>query len=1008
MNMRTAVYRFGRYELQPRERRLLSKGKPVPLPGKAFDLLVCLVARAPRLVRKEELLTIVWADTIVEETNLNYTISLIRKALLDGRGGQRYIETVPRQGYRFVADVESIDDEHSSGPAAAFRLKPEATPDGESLPRRSPKGEGGWLPPSGGSSARSALVQRESEIAALETALVRARTGRRQLVFITGEAGIGKTSLVDRFLTDLRSHGPAIVARGQCVEHRGEAEAYMPVLEALGRLGRQEDGHAVVGILDRYAPSWLVQMPGLVPTEQLAALQQRLVGQTRERMLREIDDALVMVTATTPLVLVIEDLHWSDLSTIDLLARVARSNESARLLIVGTYRSADALATSHPLHATVQELRLRGGCEEIRLVPLSRSSVTAYLHDRFGDAVPVDVIDLIHDRTEGSPLFVAALIESWRAAGVLVEQGSGWSWQSDAAGRALAVPESLRTFIEEQVRRLPRLECEVLETAALVGTEISPVIVASALERPLHEIETVCLHLARIGQFIRAAGTLEYPDGTVTDRYEFVHAFHVEVLDGLLPAGRRVRLHQQVALTLEAVSADRASELAARLAAHFVGARDARNAVKYLQLSAASSLARSAPREAITRLEQAHQMLSRIADLDERAGYELSIQSMLAQALTATRGFSDVAAEAAYRRAYQLARQMKTPRLFPIAFGLATVLELRGEYRESQAIMEEHLPAQEARGGYVGEARDLLACSTYHQGAFDAALEHALKGVETIGTSEHLPLTGGFGEHPGIGCYTWAALSEWFLGRADHALEYARRAVELAGAPGHLYSLANARAQLAILHQLRREPAEAERWAALTIELGEKQGFRHRVAIGQVLHGWARGAQGDLKDALAELVCGVEGATRIGMVLDRPYFLALQAELLAANGEHDRALATIADAQAQASMSRSFFYEAELWRLRGTVCADAYGSARADEVRDCFDRAVEIATRQGARILLLRAQLARARSRASSTGAADTVKALGALYSTFTEGMNTADLLDAGRFLAGGIAAPIT
>ena len=979
MNMRTAVYRFGRYELQPRERRLLSKGKPVPLPGKAFDLLVCLVEQAPRLVRKDELLTVVWADTIVEETNLNYTISLIRKALLDGRGGQRYIETVPRQGYRFVADVEGIDGERPVSPAL------------DQMPTQ-----------------RSMLVQRESEIAALETALVRARAGQRQLVFITGEAGIGKTSLVERFLGDLRSQGPAMVARGQCVEHRGEAEAYMPVLEALGRLGRQEDGHAVVGILDRYAPSWLVQMPGLVPPEQLAALQQRLIGQTRERMLREIDEALVMVSATTPLVLVIEDLHWSDLSTIDLLARVARSNEPARLLIVGTYRSADALATSHPLHATVQELLLRGGCEQIRLAPLSRSSVTAYLHDRFGDAVPADVIDLIHDRTEGSPLFVAALIESWRAAGVLSEQASVWSWHSDAAGRAVAVPESLRSFIEDQVRRLPRLECEVLETAALVGTEISPVIVASALERPLNEIETVCLHLARIGQFIRPAGTLEYPDGTVTDRYEFVHAFHVEVLDGLLPAGRRVRLHQQVALTLEALYADRASELAARLATHFIGARDARNAVKYLQLSATSSLARSAPREAITRLEQAHQMLSRIADLDERAAYELSIQAMLAQALTATRGFSDVAAEAAYRRAYELARQMKTPRLFPIAFGLATVLELRGEYRESQAIMEEHLPAQEARGGYVGEARDLLACSTYHQGAFDAALEHALKGVATLGTSEHVPLTGGFGEHPGIGCYTWAALSEWFLGRADHALEYARRAVELAEAPGHLYSLANARAQLAILHQLRREPAEAERWAALTIELGEKQGFRHRVAIGQVLHGWARGAHGDLKDALAELERGVEGATRIGMVLDRPYFLALHAELLAANGEFDRALATIAEAQAQASRSRSFFYEAELWRLRGAVCAEAYGSARAEDARDCFERAVETATRQGARILLLRAQLARARSHASSHSAAEARKALGDVYSTFAEGMNTADLQEAWRFLASGIVAPIT
>src|SRR5262249_50982488 len=159
-------------------------------------------------------------------------------------------------------------------------------------------------------------------------------------------------------------------------------------------------------------------------------------------------------------------------------------------------------------------------------------------------------------------------------------------WQSDAALQALAVPESLRAFIEEQVRRLPPLDRDVLETAALVATAISPVIVASALERPLDEIETVCLRLSRIGQFIGPAGTLEYPDGTVTDRYEFVHAFHVEVLDGLLPAGRRVRLHQRVALTLESLYADRASGIAARLATHFIGARDARNAVKYLQLSA--------------------------------------------------------------------------------------------------------------------------------------------------------------------------------------------------------------------------------------------------------------------------------------------------------------------------------------------------------------------------------------------------------------------------------------
>jgi hypothetical protein len=223
-------------------------------------------------------------------------------------------------------------------------------------------------------------------------------------VFITGEAGIGKTSVVERFLTDVGSSGQVSIARGHCVEHHGSAEAYMPVLEALGRLGWQVDGQSLVETLDRFAPSWLVQMPGLVRPDQLPALHQRLLGQTRERMLREIEEALVVATAVTPIVLVLEDLHWTDLSTLDLLTRLARGQDAARLLLIGTYRAPDALATSHPLFAAVQELRLRGACHHLPLAPLSRASIAAYLHDRGGGAVPPGVVDLIQQRTEGSPL----------------------------------------------------------------------------------------------------------------------------------------------------------------------------------------------------------------------------------------------------------------------------------------------------------------------------------------------------------------------------------------------------------------------------------------------------------------------------------------------------------------------------------------------------------------------------------------------------------------------------
>jgi hypothetical protein len=152
------------------------------------------------------------------------------------------------------------------------------------------------------------------------------------------------------------------MAWGQCLAHRGAAEPYLPLLDALGRLCREPRGEAWVELLNQRAPAWLVQMPWLVPEAALAALEQRVVGVTRERMLREIGEALKFVTAQRPLVLILEDLHWSDPATLDLLSWLARRPEPARLLVIGTYRTGDPLASEHPLREVVQELRIRGLC----------------------------------------------------------------------------------------------------------------------------------------------------------------------------------------------------------------------------------------------------------------------------------------------------------------------------------------------------------------------------------------------------------------------------------------------------------------------------------------------------------------------------------------------------------------------------------------------------------------------------------------------------------------------
>src|SRR5439155_5823954 len=190
------------------------------------------------------------------------------------------------------------------------------------------------------------LVCREVKIAQLHKWLDKARRGERQLVLVTSEAGIGKTALVEVFVASRRAKNNVLVGRGQCIEHYGPGEAYLPVLEALGRLCREPGGKRLIALLYQHAPTWLVQMPALLSAVELAGLQRKAQGATRERMLRELAEAMEVLTTERPLVLWLEDLQWSDVSTLDWLALVARRQEPARLLVIGTYRPVEVIVSA--------------------------------------------------------------------------------------------------------------------------------------------------------------------------------------------------------------------------------------------------------------------------------------------------------------------------------------------------------------------------------------------------------------------------------------------------------------------------------------------------------------------------------------------------------------------------------------------------------------------------------------------------------------------------------------
>ncbi len=841
---------------------------------------------------------------------------------------------------------------------------------------------------------------REAELSYLHQHLDEALAGARRIVFVTGEAGLGKTTLVEAFLDEIDTGSAGVrIGHGQCLEHRGPGEAYMPVLEALGRLCRAAaGGRELVVLLAQQAPSWLAQMPGLLDTAAFEALERRNRGVTRERMLREMVEAVEAMTAERPLVLVLEDLHWSDPSTVDLLARLVRRREPARLLVIGTYRPADVRASGHPLYATAQELCVRGHCEELALAFLTQTAVEEYLAARFPGAVlPPELAGLLHQRTDGNPLFITSLADSWVAEGLLVRTEDSWCLWAAPEELIAGVPGTLRQLIEQQLERLGPEDQEILEAASVAGREWSAAVVAAAVGRDGDDAEARCAALARQGRFLHTRGTAEWPDGTIASRYGFIHDVYQEVLYDGVPAGRRARLHQRCGARLETGYGLRAREGAAELAVHFVRGRDFERALRYLELAADQALQRSAQSEAIAHVDAGLEVLRHLPDEAERVRWELSLQTRRGEILTATEGWSSAGAERAFLRARELCRPAgdRPPELSRVLYGLANLYEFRGQFDTSETLIKQRLRlAANADDASFLQAQELLACSLYHRGRFDPALAESARGL-----ARYRPEPSGASLVAGemaVHLHAWAAMALWFLGRPDQALARALEFAELGRALGFPAAVAAAHAKGAVVHQLRRDPARTEAWATMALQISTEQGFRYRAATASVLRGWSLAARGEVEDGIALLHEGLSACHETGAEMDRPHYLALLAEACGHAGRIEEGLAAVTEGIAIVQQRRAgqpFFYEAELHRLNGVLLVRRGAPAAAAEAN--LRRALEVGRRQASRSLELRAalDLARLRHTAAAT------RLIEELYGGFTEGLDTPDLTEARTLL---------
>jgi DNA-binding winged helix-turn-helix (wHTH) protein len=527
-----AIIDFPPFQLDLRAGQLRHNATPVPLRPKTFAVLRNLAERPNELVTKRALLDAVWGAVAVSEDVVRLSVGELRTALNDVRAAPRFIETVPRRGYRFIAEM---------GAAMTYtRL-------GTVEPAIDAPCEGDGV-----------VVGRDRERAAIAAWFQAAAGGRRQIGFVTGEAGIGKTTLVDTALHDLRrTYGVEFrIARGQCVENHGGGEPYLAVLHALDALCRGPDGPAVAVSLRGRAPDWLLRVIGLPASRDHDAAG--LAAGAHKHTLHGLATSLEALAAENPLVLVIEDVQWSNYSTLDLLSVVARRSEAARLFVLCTLWPADAIVRGHPVVNLKRELRRKGLCRELLLGGLSAVDIASYLAARFpGADLPADLLPLLVDRSEGNPFFMVALVDHLLEQQLLVDGGSRWELHGSFEELRATIPDGLRALIEPRLERLAVDELRVLEAASVAGLEFAAHAVASVAPHgsdlgDVEYVEHLCDALARRQEMLRAGGESGQSDGSASARYAFRHALYQQVIYQRLSPSTRRRLHQRMGEALKA------------------------------------------------------------------------------------------------------------------------------------------------------------------------------------------------------------------------------------------------------------------------------------------------------------------------------------------------------------------------------------------------------------------------------------------------------------------------
>lgn len=960
---------FDAFELDEADARLKRDGRPVPLAPKAFGVLCALAKNPGVLVTKNALLDAVWGHQHVSESVLKTTISQVRAALADDAASPRYIETASRLGYRFIGTAAAPPGAATAGARAAAAPAPQpAVPD--------------------------SFIGRKAALGRLQECWRRASAGQRQLMWVAGDAGVGKSTLIETFAP---LSGAAAIAQGQCVEQYGTGEPYLPVLQALGDLARAYP--QLGGIMRSVAPTWLLQLPWLLAESERAGLVRELVGVSPERMVREFHELVSRFTEQQPLLLVIEDLHWCDESTLRLINHFARQRGAARVMCIGSFRLTQVIAEGHPLQALRQELKLQRLCDEILLDPFSEAEVLDYLRNRLPtDEPPEAFVRRVHSHTDGLPLFVANVVDT------LVGQDSDTSATarqrlSFAANTPLPVPEDLMGAVETRIGKLPADVVPLLEAAAVCGVEFRAGAVAEVLGQPLQDVIAQCDRLVQKQYWLRHVTAVDLSDGSLDALYAFRHAIYRHVFYNRIGVAPRVQLHRRVARVLITGAQQGLPAAPVEVATHHERGREIAAALAAYSQAAHAALRSFAPMQALELCEHARTLLTQVPDGPERLALEFGIQGPCGVAKAQIHGVGSAEAREVFERVHEICNLLPQHPARAIALnGYGASLFTRGEYNRLLELAD-RMDALEK--GPDSPAITVMTCLfrggvTSAKGQCRESVEWWLKAIrwcESITDRSKFPA---FILDPECGIRANSVRTLFHRGLFDEARKQSRLSIEIAQRLGQPLAqvLAHWRAGMLEIRLGRPEKVieHAERVAAVVSKTFVAQGD----GPSRYLRGWAEARLGDPKRGLEMILDGLERHLRIGMIANSTEIMAYAAETRILAGDFDGASKQLAEAFSRSRELDEQDFVSMLLLLQARV-ADGNGDASA--ANRWLHEAVRVARAQEAHGFELKAACALA-GHASAT-AAD-VEELAALYARLEEGRDIPDMQRARELIESG------